>query len=298
MSLALYEEPLRLACSSSSSRCAWQHPSCGRSFSCWLLRAGRSSPLSFLSVHSGNTSTFVTRRGKSLRTRGSRPYSSTHKSTSRETRKLRQRSMKSLQIANKVKNQPGSPEAVNRRPLESAPAGQILPDFRQDLLPEEVQFLGPGRRAAGDGDHPVALGDGGRLGGDRTRPLRRARRSAPPPSSVAGSARPRASLDCLRQRPRGSSAPHAALSAGAAAAAPSLTSIRRAPADGHLGGLGRGDQGLSRPVEKRDQQLAGAPDRARSSRRRAASEARARPASSRAARSANSRASRARRCWP
>ncbi len=48
----------------------------------------------------GMPTTFVTRLGKSLRTRGSRPHSSTHKSTSREPRKLRQRSIKSLQTTN------------------------------------------------------------------------------------------------------------------------------------------------------------------------------------------------------
>jgi hypothetical protein len=44
--------------------------------------------------------TFVTRLGKSLRTRGSRPHSSTHKSTSRATRKLRQSGTNSLQNTN------------------------------------------------------------------------------------------------------------------------------------------------------------------------------------------------------
>src|SRR5215207_937108 len=48
----------------------------------------------------GMPTTFVTRLGKSLRTRGSRPHSSRHKSTSREPRKLRQTRKKPLQTAN------------------------------------------------------------------------------------------------------------------------------------------------------------------------------------------------------
>ena len=91
---------LRLGCGA-----AWLHRSCARSSSCSLLRAGRSSPLSFLSVQSGDASTFVTRLGKSLRTRGSRPHSSTHKSTSREAPEIRgEGAQKPCKSTNKMRN--------------------------------------------------------------------------------------------------------------------------------------------------------------------------------------------------
>src|SRR3954451_1050118 len=91
-----------------SSRCALQH---------------QSSPLASFQSDQGVPTTFVTRLGKSLRTRRSRPHSSTHKSTTGGRRNLRGRHAKCLQMAYELGNQPGSPEIAKRSPSRALSEG-------------------------------------------------------------------------------------------------------------------------------------------------------------------------------